>query len=367
MSFRPEQALKRPLVLLTGEEEALRRRALADLLETAGVGADDFDFASLVADAAPTGEWIASASTAPFLGERRVVVVRNALRIDPRLVSAAKENKPLRDRFVADLKSLPASALLVLVADSEAASDERQRKLASAGTALAKIVADAGGHVAEFKPDPKAAKSTIQSEVARHGRKIGPAALDALLAMTGGSASRAIEEVEKLVLFTDRDTIVEADVQAVVFASPEWSIWKLVDAVAAGNARLALGQLRTLLTAGKKPEAAALEQILPMLSRQMRLLWQARVCLDAGARPSSAPPEIARGFPEKPNLAKEPEYRQTATMTTARGYTAPQIAACLRLLADADAALKGMIDNISTIDTLETMVLRMCDVVRPQR
>ena len=367
MTFKPEQALKRPLVLLTGEEEALRRRALNDLLGAAGIGPEDFDLATLVADAAPVGEWISSAATAPFLGERRVVVVRNVLRIDPRLVSAAKENRAARDRFVADLKSLPASALLILVADAEAASDDRQRKLASAGTALAKIVVEAGGHVAEFKPDPKAAKATITAEIARHGRKIGPAALDSLLAMTGGSASRAIEEVEKLVLFTDKDAITEGDVHAVVFASPEWSIWKLVDAVAGGNARLALAQLRTLLTAGKKPENAALEQILPMLSRQMRLLWQARVCLDIGVRPSDAPPEIARGFPEKPNLGKEPEYRQTATMTTARGYTTPQIAACLRLLSDADAALKGMVDHLSTIDTLETMVLKMCDVVRPVR
>lgn len=367
MTFKPEAALKKPLVLLTGEEEALRRRALAELLETAGVGPEDFDLATLVADAAPVSEWISSASTAPFLGERRVVVVRNVLRLDPRLVSAAKENRPARDRFVADLKSLPASALLIFMADAEAASDDRQRKLAAAGTALTKIVTEAGGYVAEFRADPKAAKATIQSEIARYGRKIGPAALDALLAMTGGSASRAIEEVEKLVLFSEADTITEADVHAVVFASPEWSIWKLVDGVAAGNPRLALAQLRTLLTAGKKPEAAALEQILPMLSRQMRLLWQARICLDAGVRPNAAPPEIARGFPEKPNLAREPEYRQTATTNTARGYTAPQIAACLRLLADADAALKGMVDNLSTIDTLETMVLRMCDVVRPAR
>lgn len=367
MSLKIEKALKSTVVFLHGEEEALRRRALADLLEAAGVGPDDFDLASLVADAMPVGEWIAAASTSPFLAERRVVVVRNVLRIDGRIVSSEKVNRAARDRFVADLKSLPASALLILVADEEAGSEDRLRRLASARTALAKIVDEAGGVAAEFKVDPKAAKSVITAELARHNRRMSPAAMDTLLAMTGGSASRAMEEIEKLALYTERDPIGEADVQAVVFPSPEWSIWKLVDAVAAGRPKAALGQLKDLLTAGKKPETAALEQILPMLGRQMRLLWQARVLLDAGKRPGNAPPELLATFPDKPNLAKEPEYRQNAILSAGSSITAPQLAACFRALADADAALKGMIDSQSTADTLETMVLRMCDTVRPGR
>ncbi|RYG86987.1 hypothetical protein EON77_02890, partial [bacterium] len=196
-----DKALKSSVVLLHGEEEALRRRALADLLAAAGVGPDDFDLATIVADASPVAEWIASASTSPFLAERRVVVVRNVLRIDPRLVSSEKANRPARDRFVADLKSLPASGLLVLVADEESGSDDRLRRLGSARTALAKIVEEAGGTSAEFKADPKAAKTVIGSELTRLNRRMSPAAMDALLAMTGGSASRAMEEIEKLALY----------------------------------------------------------------------------------------------------------------------------------------------------------------------
>ncbi|MER3495987.1 MAG: hypothetical protein C4320_03770 [Armatimonadota bacterium] len=179
--------------------------------------------------------------------------------------------------------------------------------------------------------------------------------------MCGGSLGRALEELEKVVIYTDVDPIPEGVIEAVVVPSREWSIWKLVDAVAAGRPDAAVSQLHTLLASGKKADAAALETVLPQLTRQMRLLWQGRLVLDHGMA------QAAPGFPEKPNFASEPEYRQRAILEKVRGLDPLRISACFRLLGDADASLKGLAPQFSATETLERTVLLMCAAVRPGR
>lgn len=345
MSFVVAKAVEKRIVMLTGDEEGLRRRALVELL--AELAVDEFDLET-VDGATDPAEWLAKAGTAPFLSSRRVVIVRNLLRADIARLTPER------------LKSLPDSAMVALVADDEPGDDSRQQRLKTIRKNVEKIVAEAGGMVASFQPDPKNLQSAIKAEAKRHGKTIGDKAAETLAEMSGLSLSRAIEEMEKLALYVgDENQISDADVRRVVFPSREWNVFKMIDAVLAGNGGVALRHLRVMVGSANNATDVAYRSILPNLSRNLRMLWQARVCLDAGVGPGNAPAEILATFPDKPNLAKEPPYRQSSMMSLARKASLTRIAAMLAAVSDADAKLKGMRPSYSGIETLEMLVLEM--------
>lgn len=351
--FSAEKAAEARVVLLAGEEEALRRRALHDLLAIATADGD-FDLQTLEADATGPAEWIASAGTAPFLSARRTVVVRHLLRRD-------------EPPTPSPLASLPPTALLILVADEEQSADEqRARRFQTIQRAWEKVVAAAGGSVGDFKTDPKQVKVAIRAEAARLDKKLSDAGAERLAEMMGGSLSRAFEELEKLAIYLgNRDQITEADIRAVAVPAREWNVFRLIDATVDGAPGEALRQLRILVGAQTRAEGAALSRIFPMLSRQLRLMWQARVCVEAGCAPGSPSPEVRACFPERPSLASEPPYRQGRLMQLAKRTSLGGLARCLQSVSDADAKLKGQLAGFSPMDTLESMVLEMVEILAP--
>jgi len=162
--------------------------------------------------------------------------------------------------------------------------------------------------------------------------------------------------------------IRESDVREVVMPSREWNVYKMVEAVFTGQMPEALRQLRVLVGSGTKAEDAAFSRILPTVSRQLRLLWQARACVEANCNtPSFAPEAVQKMFPDKNSIAKEQPYRAAPLLSTARKLTFTQIGKCFAIVADTDARLKGSLSSFSSLDTLERMLLEMSAVVAPQR
>ena len=260
------------LELLGAGEIALRARALANILQEA----DEFDLQTFHADETSPLEWEAAAGTTPFMGEFRTIIVRNIKRAAP-------------EDFA--FGTLPETARLVLVSDEEGGDDTKKDKNL---TAWAKVVKKAGGVVTEFKVTESEFKERIKAEFQRLGKTISSSASDLLKEMTGASLSRALEETEKLDLFTgERKEISESDIRAVVLASREWNIWRMLDSLVSNQVGEALRQLTTLVGSGVKADEAANRHILPMITRQLRLLWQARVCIEAGCEPANAPDSSA--------------------------------------------------------------------------
>jgi DNA polymerase-3 subunit delta len=347
-----EKALKKNLILIQGDEDILRKRSLEDLLSLAQTGPDDLDFQIFDASSSIPMDWIASAGTAPFLSERRTVVVRRLLNCDPQ---TAPEK---------GLANLPLSALIILVADEEMGSDDRLQRLKTVQKNWEKRVQAAGGAVLTFNADPKSASVALKAEVAKSGKRMSDQSVQMLLDMCGGSLSRSLEELEKLLLFVgDGQTISDREITAVAVPSREWSIFKMTDAVASNQVGEALRQLRVLVGSSSKAEDAAFRSILPMLSRSLRLLWQARVCVDHGVPVSAAPKSVLDCFPERPNLAKEPPYRHAQMLSTAKKTSLPNIADAFGVLNEADSRLKGALPAYSSIDTLERMILEMAQTL----
>lgn len=352
MNFDLAAALKHQVVMLSGVEDALRRTAMEQLI-TAASGGDDFDLESFMADASEPAQWTASAGTAPFLSPRRTVVVRNLLRSDE---SAALVTG-----------GLPESALLLLVADEELGDPDRQRKFEGNRRGWENSVKKNNGLVLSFTLNEAALKDLVRARAEEAGKKLPPRSAEILIEMSGGNVSRAIEELEKLVLFSgSNQQISESDVRAVVIPSREWNIFKLIDFIVAGNAAEALKQLRILVGSSTKADDAVYRSIFPNLAKQLRLLWQARICIDANTTPGAASAAVLRQFPDKPNLSKEADWSQRRAMQNAKSIRFEQLTALFNALSDAEAKLKGIGSSYNTFDTLEQMVLAMITHFRKQ-
>lgn len=342
MSFQAAKAIQSRVLLLTGNEPALLRLAIDDILAEAGLQRDDYDLEEFAADSSSPSDWLASVGTYPFLAPRRMVLVRNAQKVKPEDIS------------VPSLEALPETALLVFVNNPEAG--EEARSGGSKKNTLEKLVTSVKGTVAKFDADPKQVSEMIRQEIAKRGRKIQPRTLELLVEMTGGSYSYALEELEKALLYSDEETISEHTIKTVVVASRDWNVWKMIDALTSGNIQESLRQLQIIMGNKTKVEDIAFQQLFPLVSRQLKLLYQGRICIENQCRPESIPAKVSQLLPAKPNLGSERPFVQGAVMRAAQGLTLDQVVNAMDQLSKADSALKGLGTSFTAIDTIERLV-----------
>ncbi len=353
MNLGVEKSVASRVVLIRGDEEVLRRQALSELLRLAGT--DEFDTEFVQGDTSTPAEWIGSAGTVPFMGDRRTVVVRNLLRTR----ETAADWQP-------GLAGLPPTALIVLVADEEmTADDDRARKLGTVGQAWQSVVTKAGGSVIDCSlKDAGKLQSALREAAKEAGKQLTPPAATALAEMCGGSYSRCISELEKLCIYVEPSLEVrETDVLAAATPSREWNVFKLADAVVAGQPGQALRQLRVMVSSATKADEAANRSILPNLARQFKLIWQARACIDAGINPGAPSESIIAHFPKKPNLGTENPWARNRAIQSAKNVSKAQAEQCLNHLSEADARLKGVLPSVDALETLESLILACCDTM----
>lgn len=350
MAFDPAKAVAKRCVVLLGDDHAVRSRAVKQLFEAAGVTEDDMDSESYVGDGSKPEQWLASAATVPFLSERRVVVVRNLGRHDPPNASMAES-----------FGKIPDFGLLILVGDDEPGDF---RKLETVGKRLAgwaKSLAKVAEVVKFESPANAKAESALREASQELGKKLGPPAARELLAATGGDFVSARDELGKLAAYVgDANEISVADVQQAASKDPSYNVWQLIDAVADGNAKVGLSQLRTMI-GGAKDVNGEVMRLLPLIASQFRKTWQARGLVE-GSRMPQSPGSLVDWLPKTRPINKEGEYSQAKAMRQASRLDYRQLSACLNLLVQADAKLKGQSSGVSAIETAEQLVLGMARV-----
>ena len=354
MSFNVTKAINSKVVLLTGSEPALLRAALDDLILGSELQKDDYDLEEFFADGSSPNDWLASVGTFPFLAPKRVVIVRNA------------QKAKVEDISVVSLQSLPETALLIFVQSNESSDDQRQAGGSKKAT-LEKLVTSVGGTIGKYDADPKKTSEMVRQEIIKRGRKIQPRTLDLLVEMTGGSYSYATEELDKAFLYSDEETISEHTIKTVVVASRDYNIWRMIDDLVAGKVSESLKQLQIVLGSKEKVEDFAFGKLFPLISRQLKLLYQGRICIENQCRPESAPVEVLALLPAKPNLCLISSYVQGSVMRSAQNLTLNQIVEAMEEVAKADAAMKGLGTSFSAIDTIERLVFDLGNTLSPKR
>jgi len=212
------------------------------------------------------GELRGVCETAPFLAEKRLVVIEGLLerfeaRGRPRQKKAANRGGGEGAKSFADAMSNIPESTVVMLMDGRVKSTNPLLKLLSSQ--------------AEVRSFPMLREAKlrqwIDKEVAEQGAAISPQAADLLAKMVGGNLWVMSGEITKLTLFTGGKRIEAEDINKVVSSAQEANVFAMVDAILDFKAGVAERLLEQLLDRG-----ASSAYLLTMLTRQVRLIVQAR-------------------------------------------------------------------------------------------
>ncbi|MBI5017304.1 MAG: DNA polymerase III subunit delta [Deltaproteobacteria bacterium] len=312
-----------PVVYIYGDESFLVARALAEVEgEALGPGAAELNREVYEAPGASPAAVVSAAKTLPFLGGRRLVVVRSA-------------HLWLADAWQPVLPYLGApnpSTCLVFVA---ATLDKRTK----AGKALEK----AARLVECRRPSERELPGWAERLAREAGLRPGPGVLESVVLRVGPDLQLLHQEIEKLRTFAgEGGGITREDVEALVGESRATTVFVFCDALGARDLAAATRTLRRLLQLGEPPV-----RLLYMIHRHVRLLWSTRELLDERLRADRSAVAAAVGVPP---------FVADGLLRQAKGWRAEDLRDAFHTLVATDVALK----TGAGAEALDALVLRLC-------
>ncbi|WP_442864738.1 DNA polymerase III subunit delta [Arthrobacter sp. HY1533] len=290
-----------PVVLLFGPEDFLASRATDDVRRKLRAQNPELELTTLDASNYSPGQ----------LG----MIASPSLFSEPKLIEASGL-AAMNDDFLQDVLSYikdPAPDTMLLLSH---AGGTRGKKLLDALKAL-------GAPRVECQPLKKDAEKAqfVSAEFSLNKRRIDAAAVRALVAAVGASLSELAAACSQLI--SDTTGMVSSDdVDKYYGGRVEATAFRVADAALAGNGPVALSTLRHALATGVDP--VPLVGALAMKVRQVAKVFS--------ARGSSA--QLARDLGMSP-------WQVDAARRDAGHWTGPALATAIKVLAEADAQVKG--------------------------
>jgi len=264
------------LHILIGEDDYSRRQALEEIKKSIGDPTAIMTNTTVLEGKQVTPEHLrAACETVPFLAEKRLVIVEGLLeRFEPKGKTGKKKSsrqseqeeayKPIAD----GIKQLPPFTELVVIDGKINDRNPLLRELISA---------------AKVRSFPMLKANQVGQWIERRlasqekGSSISPKAAALLVRLVGNDLWTMANEIDKLLLFTGGRQIEEADVKAVVSNAQDASVFNMVDAILELRVGVAQEMLQQLFRQGMAPA-----QILVMLSRQVRIIFQVKEMRERG-------------------------------------------------------------------------------------
>jgi DNA polymerase-3 subunit delta len=275
MFAAPAAADKKPVFYLYfGDDSLAMQKLVQEMVARMGdPSMADMNTTRLVGEQTSVEEIHNAAFALPFLAERRLVFVSQALN----LVKGAKQKEAIQDL----LEKLPQSTALVFLVETE--RDRKTWKDFDEKHWLRKWVSGQPSTRVYQKecslPTAGAMRQWIMDEARRQKGQFIPAAAQELASHVGTNTQMASLEIDKLLTYVNLERPVEVeDVKELVPDVSPVNIFDMVDAVADGNSKKATHLLHTLL---EKDEVFG---VFAMIVRQFRLLLMAREVLDQGGQ-----------------------------------------------------------------------------------
>ena len=311
------------LYILLGEDDFSLTRSLEEIKQGLGDPALLATNTTVLEGQQVTSDQLRTVcDTAPFLAEKRLVIIQGLLgRFEPQV-------KPRRRRkmapstgqeseyksFATGLSNLPESTVLVLI-DGRIKSNNPLLKQLSAK--------------AEVRTFPILREARlrrwIEREAAEQGASMSPQAVDLLAKLVGGNLWIMSNEINKLALFASGRRIEVEDIKAIVSFAQEANVFAMVDAILDFKAGVAEQLLEQLLQRG-----ASLAYLLVMLSRQVRMVVRAKE-LRRQRKPEA---EI------QSRLGLTSEFALRKTLEQAQRYPLERLKQVYRRLLQADLSIK---------------------------
>jgi DNA polymerase-3 subunit delta len=345
----------RPGYVLAGDEIFLYercRRALVDSL----IDPTLREFSLTDLDLAETSIFhvLDLARTPSLMAPFQVIFVKNLKNLFTR--GAKKEEfAALKDYF----RSPNPQAVLIFVADHlRLPADLRRMELQDKERyeRIRETLGDDCGLVELARVDEADAVRWLLSAADRRGMKFDADAAKELADALGADMMLISSELEKLMLYaSDRGRITLGDVETMVLAAKQRSLYELTDAISARDKPRALALLHGLLNASDGGEDSAIGHLY-MLARTFR---QMVVILEKNVRDSRAIWQaLWQGF-RMPPFAAEDLIRQARRYASRRELTQK-----LRLIAHADLELRSSPPDKRLV--LERLVMELASEPRPR-
>ena len=243
--------------------------------------------------------------TAPFLTEKRVVVVKGA-------DDFVSENRPLLEKY---FDSPCLTGILVLTVRSWPKQTKLAKKLAKVGKLIS---------VAQ-PPSWQLPSRLVKYAGDAHDKKLTKEAAELLVELSGDELTRLYSEVDKLALFADAEKVITAGhVEQLTGHNRIFGVFQVIDAVIAGNVGQAISRLRNMFAEDKTAEYT----VVGAFAFHFRRMFNAKALLSKGLRPA----EVASRLRIWSN--KDGFFQQVREMTLG------QIGAALQQLATIDFKIK---------------------------
>ncbi len=304
-----------PAYLLIGEEAFLMQETLRHIVQ-ASLLDEEKDFNLSIYDMEETAVETAleDAETLPFMGDRRVVVMKN-----PIFLTSEKKKEKVEHRIekLEEYINSPAPYTVVVLVAPYEKLDERKKI-----TKLLKKQAT----VIEMKSLSDSEAVKWMENVAQEAKvEIAKDALDQLLILTAGDLMVIHQELQKLSTYVGDNGIVTVEtVNLLVARTLEQNIFDLIDHVIHRRSKEALQIFYDLLKNNEEPI-----KILSLLVNQFRLILQVKELSTVGY-----------GQQQIASTVKVHPFRVKLALQQARLFQTEELATILMELAEADYEMK---------------------------
>ena len=348
-----------PNVVAVLSPSAVEARAMVEqwIERLLGKEADEYSVVKVDAAAAGPDDLQPHVGGMSLLADERVIVVERA---DEWTASQQRA-------LVQMLRGLPPGVSVILTVVGEQAT-----RRAPLHQDLMDFVERYGAVQRAQKLRPWDAQGWVQKRAKEAGVEIDPAAARLLVGRVGADQDRLASEIEKLAAYAgEGGRVGPEDVAALVPRTAEASVFALVDAIAGGEAEKALGLVRELMPPTGQEQMAA--QLIHLLARQFRLVWQAQALMGLGHRLdvlNEVPEEWAGKLPADPNVVatvRGRDWMARKIAGQARSMSQATVVRALREIYMADLTLKGLLDRRLPAEVvIEILVSRLC-MIHAQR
>ena len=311
-----EKEADRTVVIMISSEPFLLVEAEKDLRDRLiPAGEQDLNYMMVYGWEARLAEVLEFLQTLPFLGSRRLLVIRE--------IQKFTEWKHLLD-YLKDPN--PTSSLLMT--SSELKRSNAQFKTLSSNAEVSELK----------RPYGKALIKWVGDRFRKSGRSIDPQLSEILIQIAGEDLGILATEIDKVVLSSgDRERITQEDLDVSVPGGVE-IVFNLLDALGDHNGSRAMSSLRTLLMSDSPPE-----YLIHMMAWHYRQLLRGKELVKSGLSPTQAAVKMGKKY----SGLKEKFARQVGRATE------NDLVRALETLADYDRGLKrGQIPSGILLDRL---------------
>lgn len=292
-----------PAYLLYGEEVYLKRQYRDKLVKAMTTEGDTMNFSAYQGKDINPGELVDLAETLPFFAERRVILVEDS--------GFFKTSCDVLAEYIPQINE---TTCFIFV---ESEVDKRGRTY--------KAIKKAGSAV-EFVPQTEAVLTRwVLGRIKKENKNITQPVMQMFFDRTGFDMSNIDRELEKLLCYTLKKDVIEAeDVKAVVTEQISNKIFDMVDAISSHHQEKALELYYDLLTLKEAPM-----RILFLITRQFRILAEVKEL-------------TGKGFSNKEIAQKVsvPEFAVRKYQGQGRSYTKEKLIQALKDAATAEEDVK---------------------------